>query len=169
MQADNSYIVLTIIQELEMLIFGTGVQKKTVGRGEFHCPRCSTKSKYERKKIKNLVTLASLPVMTTDADEFIQCSSCNTTYQLSILQYKPKPAPPTLAQLLTDLQERLQSGTAVEYLVRDLTSAGHNRTAALQSVNATIGTQRHACKSCGLTYASTIETCSECHKELETA
>jgi hypothetical protein len=151
-----------------MIIFGTSVRKKTVGNGEFFCPRCGTKRSFERKAAKRYFTLYFIPLIPIgDAGEYMECTTCHMLFEPAVLGLKPKPIPQNLAQQLNTLKSRLENGAPVEYAVRDMTAAGLERSTAQQNVDNAIGTERRICKNCMLTYANNVTTCSECNGLLE--
>ena len=65
-------------------------------------------------------------------------------------------------KLVNNMKARLQDGTPIEYIVRDLTAAGFDRDVVLQMINAQIGSERRYCPDCGLTYAPNVSQCPEC-------
>jgi hypothetical protein len=67
-----------------------------------------------------------------------------------------------LAALMNSVKANLAKGTSIDYLVRDLTSAGLNYEMARQTVENAAGEGRRVCEACGLTYAAMASTCTEC-------
>jgi hypothetical protein len=151
-----------------MIIFGTKPRTKTTGHGEFHCPHCETPREYERKEVKSYFALYFVPIFPIGSGrEFIECQTCHHAFETSVLHDKPKVKPRSLAEMLNGAQDILESGMPVEYYVRDLTLAGLDRDVALKTVRDHIGTERKMCPSCGLTYAPSVDTCTECGESLE--
>ena len=60
------------------------------------------------------------------------------------------------------VKARLEKGYPVEYMVRDLTSAGLNFDVARSAITSAVGTAYKKCKTCGLSYAQTAGNCAEC-------
>lgn len=150
-----------------MIIFGTSNKMKTTGSGEFYCPNCRTTRAYERKQAKRYFSLYFIPLIPMgDAGEFVQCQTCHLTFRPEVLDVKP-PAPKTdLAGLINSAKARLEGGYPVEYFVRDLNAQGIERDMAWTIVNAAVGTERHTCPNCDLTYARTVAVCRECDRPI---
>jgi hypothetical protein len=68
--------------------------------------------------------------------------------------------------MLNTLQTRLDGGTPVEFLLRDLTAAGLDRDLALGMIDQHLAAGRKTCHTCGLTYAASATACAECHQPL---
>lgn len=147
-----------------MIIFGTKPRMKTVGTGSFYCPKCQTTRQYEHKKGKNYFTLYFVPVFPIgDLGELVECQTCRMTFQLEVLKLKALPPKLDLAHMLNSVKSNLENGQPVEYVLRDLVSAGLDRDIALNTVKSAIGTTRRQCPQCGLSYAANVITCSECN------
>jgi hypothetical protein len=146
-----------------MIIFGTSNRFKTVQSGTFYCPHCQTTRNYELKQGKRYFSLYFIPLIPMgDLGQFVECQTCHLTFQPDVLKLK-QPAPKlTLADQMNTVKGRLLDGAPVEYVVRDLNSAGLDREVALNLVNASIGSERKFCKNCNLSYAPNIVTCAEC-------
>jgi hypothetical protein len=153
-----------------MIIFGTKVRKKTVKSGTFFCPRCRTMRAYNHQKGTRYFTLYFIPIIPMgDVGEFIECDVCAGMFQLDVLKMKAPQPKPDLAGMLNTLKQRLASGVPIEYAVRDLTAAGLDLDTARKTIDNAIGTERNKCKTCGLTYAPSIVTCTECQGTLESS
>lgn len=151
-----------------MIIFGTRPRMKTVGSGSFYCPRCQTTRQYELKQGKNYFTLYFVPIFPMgDLGEFVECQTCHMTFKSDVLKLKQPTPKADLAAMLNNVKSNLESGHPVEYVLRDLVSAGLERDIVLNVVKSAIGETRRQCPKCGLSYASTINTCSECNTPLE--
>ena len=147
-----------------MIIFGTKPRTKTVAKGSFYCPKCQTTRQYEHKKARNYFTLYFVPVFPIgDLGEYVECQTCRMTFQLDVLKLKAPPPKLDLAMLLNSVKSNLENGHPVEYVLRDLVSAGLDRDIALTTLKSAIGTARRQCPQCGLSYAANATTCSECN------
>jgi transcription elongation factor Elf1 len=146
-----------------MIIFGTSNRFKTVQSGTFYCPHCQTTRNYELKQGKRYFSLYFVPLIPMgDLGQFVECQTCHLTFHPDILNLK-QPAPKlTLADQLNAVKGRLLDGAPVEYVVRDLNSAGLDRDVALNLVNASVGSGRKFCRNCNLSYAPNIASCAEC-------
>lgn len=150
-----------------MIIFGTKPRMKTIGTGSFYCPKCQTTRQYDHKRGKNYFTLYFVPLFPIgDLGEFVECQTCHMTFQLDVLKLKPPPSKRDLAAMLNSVKSTLENGQPVEYVLRDLVSAGLERDIALSTVKSAIGTARRQCSNCGLSYASNVNGCSECNVPL---
>ena len=150
-----------------MIIFGTRPKTKTVGTGQFYCPRCQSQRAYERKQLQQYFALYFIPLIPVGkGSEFIECQTCGAAFELSVIDYKVPEPKPDLAAMINSIKPRLESGVPAEYLVRDLTALGLERDMARTMVEAQLGAERRFCAACGLTYASTITICPVCQGSL---
>lgn len=151
-----------------MIIFGTRHRVKTVGNGQFYCPRCQTQRAYERKHAKRYFALYFVPLIPMgDLGEFVECQSCHQAFNTDVLDLKPSNSPVGAVELLNSVKTRLLGGDPVEYIVRDLTAAGIERDMAARVVTASIGEDRKFCTTCNLSYAADVTICRECGQMLE--
>ena len=155
-----------------MIIFGTRVRHKILGEGQFFCPKCQANRAYKHKRASRYFALYFVPLIPMGTvGEYVECQTCGTAYEPQVLTMKPKPAQPRAAQTnvvsqINTLANRLNAGTPVEYLVRDLTTTGLDREVAQNMVNNHLAAGRKTCVTCGLTYAATVDQCIECHQPL---
>ncbi|HEX2907038.1 MAG TPA: zinc-ribbon domain-containing protein [Phototrophicaceae bacterium] len=150
-----------------MIILGTSSKTKTLDSGQFYCPRCQTVRTYERKQARPYFSAYFIPLFPIGAPtEFIECQTCKLTYKPEVLTVKPAETKADLASLINSAKSQLEAGYPIEYFVRDLNSAGLKREVAWNIVNNAIGTERHVCKNCDLSYAKTVTTCRECQQPL---
>ncbi|MCA0452729.1 MAG: zinc ribbon domain-containing protein [Chloroflexi bacterium] len=150
-----------------MIIFGTRNKLKTVGTGQFYCPRCQAQRTYERKTAKRYFALYFVPLIPMgDLGEFVECTTCHMTYNVDVLKTKAPVQQVGAVELLNSVKSRLVGGDPVEYVVRDLTAAGIERDMALSLVQSTIGDKRKLCATCNLSYATDITRCQECQLPL---
>jgi len=154
-----------------MIIFGTRVRHKTIGEGEFFCPHCQSTCRYEHKSARQLFTLYFIPVIPIkQLGEFIMCQNCGGTFKAEARFLRASPAAVSgqqrqtedLASLMNSVKSKLEKGVSIDYMVRDLTSAGLNYDMARQTVENAAGEGRRVCETCGLTYAAAASTCTEC-------
>lgn len=151
-----------------IIIGGVGVRKKKIDEGDFFCPRCGTTRHYERKRAKRYFTLYFIPLIPMgDIGEFIECTVCHGMFEPVVLNLQPPKRKRSVAQMLNDAKIILESGTPVEYYVRDLTQMNLDRDIALNTVKNAIGTARNICPTCNLTYAKNVHSCSECGGNLD--
>jgi uncharacterized OB-fold protein len=154
-----------------VIVFGTKVRHKVIGEGKFFCPKCQAQRAYFHKQASRYFTLYFLPVFPTGKlGEFIECQTCGTAFEMSVLNIKgparPRSSQTTLAQLINTVPDRLKAGVPVEFVLRDLTGAGVDRDVALNMINPHLSAGRKTCETCGLTYANGVAACAECHQPL---
>src|SRR5881396_2577280 len=126
-----------------MIIFGTKNRLKTIGTGQFYCPRCQAQRTYEHKQAKRYFTLYFVPLIPMgDLGEFVECQTCHMTFKTDVLTMKSVPKPVSAVELLNSVKTRLLTGDPVEYVVRDLTAAGIERDVATSLVTSSIGEVR---------------------------
>ncbi len=153
-----------------MIIFGANPRNKTLGEGEFYCPRCQAQRRYLHRSSRPHFSLYFVPLFPIGKEtEYVQCQTCGAAFEPAVLRNRPPEPLPDLAALLNTIQRRLEAGSPVEYLLRDLTAAGLNYDVARANIEAGLGPQRRRCESCGLTYAPVVAVCSECQAPLEPA
>jgi transcription elongation factor Elf1 len=150
-----------------MIIFGTRAKTKDLDAGQFFCPHCQEMRQYVRKQARPYFTLYFLPVFPVGkGSEFVECQTCHLAFEPGVLSMKAPERKADLATQINRIKTRLESGTPVEYVTRDLTGAGVEWDVARAMVDAQIGPARNVCDVCGLAYASTVTTCAECHGSL---
>ena len=70
-----------------MIIWGSRSKASTKESGRFYCPHCQGHRQYELKHSKQYFTLyfvRTFPIQ--DHGEYVECTSCKTTYDKKILQ-----------------------------------------------------------------------------------
>jgi hypothetical protein len=147
-----------------LIIFGTRNREEDKGSGDFFCPHCNEKRRYNRKRVRNYFSLYFVPLIPLGkGQEYVQCQFCSMAFQPEVLDMtiKPKRKIRPLAEQLNTLKDRLESGVPVEYVIADLTAAGLDRDLANENVNRMIGEVRRICPTCNLTYAGNVMTCAE--------
>jgi hypothetical protein len=150
-----------------MIIFGMSPRTKTTDSGTFFCPHCRTSRSYERKEGRNYFSLYFIPLIPLGKPQtFIECTTCHLTFAPEVLSAKAPPPKADLVTHLNSLKTSLESGTPVEYALRNLTAAGVDWDVALGLVKSAIGEGRKTCPTDGLSYAPNITTCRECGQVL---
>lgn len=151
-----------------LIIFGARPRVTTLDNGTFICPNCSESSsqerRYEHKRSRDFFTLYFVPVIPLgNGQEYIECQHCGVVFEPSVLDvnFKPKRRVLPLAQQLNSLESRLRDGLPIEYAVADLTAAGLDHDLATENVRRAIGVARKQCPECNLTYADSVEHCTE--------
>ena len=72
-------------------IAGTRGETTTFSTGEFYCPECNAQTFYHHNQVHEkatvfFVTVANLRLL----GEYIECQSCDGTYEMDILDYDPE-------------------------------------------------------------------------------
>jgi hypothetical protein len=154
------------------IVFGSRVKHKELGEGEFFCPRCQATRHYKHKKAQRYFALYFVPLVPMgQLGEYVECQTCGAAFEPVVLTQKfaaaaQRPKQLSLAELVNSLPTQLANGAPVEYLYRDLTAAGLDREAALTMLNTALKDGKKTCATCGLSYASTVTHCAECHQVL---
>ena len=72
-------------------IAGTKGTTKTAGKGEFYCPVCQTSTRYLHRQVHKKATVFFVPVINLKLlGEYVECQSCNGTFNMEILEYDPQ-------------------------------------------------------------------------------
>lgn len=72
-------------------IAGTKGTTTTVKKGEFYCPQCKTYTRYLHQQVHQKATVFFVPVANLKLlGEYVECQSCNGTYELEVLKYDPE-------------------------------------------------------------------------------
>lgn len=81
-----------------LLIFGISVRYRTLDEGRFYCPHEGGDRSYRRRQARRWFSLFFIPVIPLKVlGEFIECSSCGSTYDLKVLTM------PTAADMMDNL------------------------------------------------------------------
>lgn len=74
-----------------LIIFGTRGVTTTEESGDFYCPSCDAKKKYDKKKVRRFFTLYFIPIIPLDTvGEYVECRSCACTYKPAVLTFDPE-------------------------------------------------------------------------------
>ena len=72
-------------------LFGTKAKASTIDRGEFHCPTCGQKRRYERKEVRKMGTAYFVPVVSMGTmGEYVECTHCGDAFDTRVLSYHPE-------------------------------------------------------------------------------
>ncbi len=81
-----------------LIIFGIRVRYRTLSEGRFYCPHDGGDRSYRRRQARRWFALFFIPVVPLKVlGEFIECSSCGSTYNVSVLSM------PTAADMMDNL------------------------------------------------------------------
>ncbi len=73
-----------------LIIFGTRGVTTTSESGDFHCPACETKRRYEQKTVRRYFTLYFLPLIPLDVrGVYVECQTCKGTFGIEVLRLPP--------------------------------------------------------------------------------
>ncbi len=147
-----------------LILLGSAGRARTVGRGQFYCPRCQTMRAYEHKRLTRYFTLYFIPIFPVERlGEFIECEVCHTAFDLAVLQ---PTGPARLHLLKQELEAQLKAGHAVQLLVDNLLAAGASREEAAWAVYSAGGGRFAICENCQALFESTLIYCSRCGHKL---
>lgn len=151
-----------------MIIFGTRRKFETVGAGEFYCPHCQRPRAYEHQRGRNYFALYFIPLFPIGSSgEFIQCTHCGMSYNLEVLDFKPKHTGSDVNELLNRVKRTLDRGTPIEYVISDLTAERLDREIAFNTARLVTGGTVRKCPNCDLTYAPSVMECPACRVALD--
>ena len=88
-----------------MIIWGSYVMKKTLKKGDFHCPNCKNQRPYYHFLPRKWGHLYWIPLIPMESfDSYVECGKCNNKYRDVVLQYDPigdkKKADASLCKLI---------------------------------------------------------------------
>ena len=74
--------------EFMIVIFGLGPKHKVEAKGQFVCPKCSIKRKYNVKSSKQYFRLFFIPIFPTGEknEPIVECQTCKRTYYTDVLE-----------------------------------------------------------------------------------
>ncbi len=151
-----------------MIIFGTRAKTQVLGEGEFTCPQCRVRRRYQRKQARPYFALYFIPIFPVGKGlEFVECQTCGRAFEPAVLTYKLPEPKPDLAFVLNTIGERLANGAPIDFVIRDLTAAGLDFDVARAIVEAQATPDRQQCPACGLTYTAGVRTCTSCGGALQ--
>lgn len=146
-----------------MIIFGTRAKTQVLEEGEFTCPQCRARRRYQRKQARPYFALYFIPIFPVGKGmEYIECQTCGRAFEPGVLNLKLPEPRPDLALVLNTIGERLADGAPIEFVIRDLTAAGLDFDVARAIVEAQAGADRQHCPVCGLTYTAVPRACTSC-------
>ncbi len=156
-----------------MIIFGTKVRHKKIAEGEFFCPKCQAVTRYVHKQAVRTFTLYFIPIFPIQQlGEFVECQRCGTALDPTVRHLRSKPTTSNrssgqdLETVMRSIPSRLSGGYPVEYMIRDLTTAGLDLSIARGAVEGAVSSGSKVCDHCHLTYSGTADTCAECGGKL---
>jgi hypothetical protein len=93
-----------------MIIWGSRGITSRQGEGEFHCPKCAERRRYEKKQVRRFFTLYFIPIIPLDVHgTFIQCATCRSEYTEKVLAYRPPPTQAELVRAFNDAVARVMA------------------------------------------------------------
>jgi len=73
-----------------LIIFGTRGVTYSAGQGEFWCPSCREKRRYDHKRVRRFFTLYFIPIIPLDMlGEYVECDHCRDTFTPEVLTIDP--------------------------------------------------------------------------------
>lgn len=149
-----------------MIIWGSKGRTKSLGRGNFYCPRCGTKREYNHKSIGKYFTLYFIPLFkTSDLAEYIECTFCLTPFEPAILQHSGQNQQ-AVREFLDFVRDEIESGRPLQYIYNGLLSSGASEEAANTVIATATGGNMKQCAECKMVYSGSLDFCSNCGEEL---
>ena len=155
-----------------MLIWGSKGRTKTVGTGQFFCPRCRQNRAYERKNIGKYFTLYFIPVLKTeDLADYVECQFCLTPFEPEVIQHsKQIRADQEVADQIADFvvlaKDALSKGVPLDVLIAELQRGGLEKDAAVKLVVMAAEEKISQCPTCEMVYSGSLSFCSGCGTRL---
>ena len=143
-----------------LIILGSRDRTKTLGAGQFYCPRCRARQPYEHKQSARYFAVYFIPLFPIGKQtEFIECQACHAAFELSVLNQTGPVLPGGPSALL-------KGGRAVQTVVAGLLQAGASREDAAWVVYAAARGQFAVCENCQLMYDHALVYCGQCGHKL---
>jgi hypothetical protein len=150
-----------------MIIWGSKGKMTDVGMGVFYCPRCQGKRQYVRKEVGKYFTLYFIPLFKTSAlGEFIECQTCLTPFETTVLNYD-QIAADNAQKMLRAIQGEIEAGVPLQAIYNGLLGEGADKDTANTIIAMATQGKMKLCKSCNLVFAATLNYCSACGNALE--
>lgn len=147
-----------------MIIFGNRIRHEDAGKGQFNCPRCHATREYTLKRARQYFALYFIPLIPLGkGTEYVQCNTCGTQFELSVLSYQPPSADDLRLQ---SLRAELRGGTPLQMTRQKLVNAGVDPAKARDLVLRACSVAYRECPTCKLTYHESIDKCSSCGANL---
>jgi tellurite resistance protein len=74
-----------------LIIFGTRGVTSSVATGDFWCPSCRTKRRFDHKRVRRFFTLYFIPIVPLDVlGEYVECDHCRDTFTPEVLAVDPE-------------------------------------------------------------------------------
>ena len=150
-----------------MIIWGSKGKTTDAGMGVFYCPKCQGKRQYIRKEVGKYFTLYFIPLFRTSIlGEYIECRTCLTPFETTVLNYDHIAAD-NAQKLLRTIQNEIEAGVPLQAIFSGLIGQGADKDTANTIIAMATQGKMKVCKSCELVYAATLNFCSACGKALE--
>ncbi|MBN1304958.1 MAG: zinc-ribbon domain-containing protein [Anaerolineales bacterium] len=150
-----------------MIIWGSKGKIKNIGSGQFYCPRCQSLRHYLHKEVGKYFTLYFIPLFQTEkAGEFIECQTCFTPFEKSVLDYDPK-AISDIQDLVLAIQDDIEAGLPLNVIYQGMVENGASKDAANNIIAMATNGKMKVCNSCQLLYTATHNFCPGCGKTLD--
>ena len=149
-----------------MIIWGSKGRTKTIGKGQFMCPRCQVLRSYKHKKIGKYFTLYFIPLFQTkNLAEYIECDFCLTPFETSVLDYDPT-LQIEMQNILKSIQKQLNSGLPVNIIYQKMIDEGVSEDIANNVIATATQGKLKLCRNCNLVYSDSLSFCASCGKQL---
>jgi hypothetical protein len=143
-----------------MIIWGSKGKTKTIGRGQFMCPRCQQLRSYEHKQVGKYFTLYFIPLFqTSNLGEYIECKVCLTPFEKSVLDYD-SGLQNEMQELLESIQKQLDSGLPVNIIYDNMIKEGASEDLANNVIAIATKGKLKVCNKCRIVYSASLSFCA---------
>jgi hypothetical protein len=168
---------------MPIIFYGSRGIVSHLASGEFFCPHCGTRGRYQLKQVRRFFTLYFIPLFPIGGGmRFVECDQCGSQFQEGVLHYEPPPeTQPQLPEdydrlvdgrrvgdterLLRAAQEELLGGTSLGKVQSKLVELGYDSARAEAILQEMCGGEPRKCV-CGRRYHPQVLQCSECEAKL---
>jgi hypothetical protein len=152
-----------------MIIWGSRGKEKTMGEGQFFCPKCRILRPYKHQKIAKYFTLYFIPLFETkNLGEYVECQGCYTPFRTEILDYsqslqqQEQENQEEARKVMKEISDGLDAGFSLQAIASLIKNAGGNEEAATAAIYAVTQGKIKVCSNCGAAYKASLSYCSIC-------
>jgi hypothetical protein len=147
-----------------MIIWGSKGKAKKINQGVFFCPNCKVQTQYIHFQMGKYFTLYFIPIFQTESfGEYVECQSCKSKFETSILD---KKIDALFITLISDITKSLNNGLPVLFIIKQLVDSGVSEKYSKELVVLALGDSFSKCPSCESIFSSKITHCSLCGTKL---
>ena len=148
-----------------MIILGSKGKKKVIKEGKFFCPHCRTERNCQHIKTGQYFSAYFIPLFKMkDIAEYVECKTCQTPYELSILNRSH--AKTEFSDLIKIAELQLKAGVPLNEIKDRFESLGMDPSAAAEILYELSEGQVRFCRNCELMYSHKVNFCPVCGEKL---